>query len=330
MRDFLGPDAPADDFEVLVAFVNEIGPTLLQPIVTPDALGVQLFTVLPPPLNHFQCYEVRKERFSDVDVTLADRFGSLTATVREASDICAPADKNGEDPTAPGDPDYLTAYDIKTRGRFETVKGQTVVDQFGTLTVDVKKPRSLLVPSAFSADEPPSSPAGAFVNHFTCYDVDITKRTPRFTRRTVTVQTPSETVELELRKPERLCVPTNKNGEDPTAPDDRESLLCYETKGDRGRGRSPTPVFVNNQFGSQAYRLDDRKELCVPSEVNPTAPTTTTTTSTSTTMSTSTTTSTTQAPTTTTSTTTTTTEEPTTTTTSTTTTTVGSPSGAFL
>src|SRR5262245_44638077 len=61
MRNFLGPDAPADTFELLIAFVGKIGPTLLQPIVTPDALGVQLFTVLPPPLNHFQCYALPNE-----------------------------------------------------------------------------------------------------------------------------------------------------------------------------------------------------------------------------------------------------------------------------
>src|SRR5262249_51442184 len=130
MRDFLGPAAPADDFELLIAFVGEIGPTLLQPIVTPDALGVQLFTVLPPPLNHFQCYELPSEPFSEVDVTLVDRFGSLSATVRKAHDICTPSDKNGEDPTAPTDPDYLTNYDIKISGKFQVVKGQTVVNQF--------------------------------------------------------------------------------------------------------------------------------------------------------------------------------------------------------
>src|SRR5262245_38415441 len=254
MRDFLGPNAPADDFELLIAFVNQIGPTLLQPIVAPDALGVQLFTVLPPPLNHFQCYGVRNERFSSVDVTLVDRFGSLLASVRRATDICAPSDKNGEDPTAPTDPDYLTAYDIKRRGKFQTVKGQTVVNQFGTLTVDVKNPKSLLVPSAFSDEAPPSSPAGAFVNHFTCYDVDVTKRTPGFTAQTVTVQTPFETVDIQLRKPRQLCVPTNKNGEDPSAPTDRESLLCYDTKV-KGK-RLSSDAFVNNQFGPQTYRLN--------------------------------------------------------------------------
>jgi hypothetical protein len=55
MRDFLGPDAPADDFELLIAFVGEIGPTLLQPIVTPDALGVQIFTVLTQPQTKNDC-----------------------------------------------------------------------------------------------------------------------------------------------------------------------------------------------------------------------------------------------------------------------------------
>ena len=36
-------------FDALIAFLQEIGPTLLEPIVVPDALGVQLFTVLATP-----------------------------------------------------------------------------------------------------------------------------------------------------------------------------------------------------------------------------------------------------------------------------------------
>ena len=46
MQDFL--DTDLEGFELLVAFVQAIGPNLLQPIVTPDALGVQIFTVLGP------------------------------------------------------------------------------------------------------------------------------------------------------------------------------------------------------------------------------------------------------------------------------------------
>jgi hypothetical protein len=184
------------------------------------------------------------------------------------------------------------------------------------------------------------------VDHFTCYDVRIASGTPRFAGATVTVETALETATLQVQRPRRLCVPTDKNGEDPTAPSFPESLLCYQTK---GKGGVSGTAFLNNQFGPQVYRLGNRQQLCVPSLLNP--PPTTTTTSTTSTTSTSTT-STTESTTSTTETTTSTTEstsstnesttsttesttsttEPTTTTTtaSTTTTTMASPSGAFV
>jgi hypothetical protein len=47
----------------LFAFLNAIGPDLLQPIVTPDALGVQLFTVLAQPQTKADCKKGGWENF---------------------------------------------------------------------------------------------------------------------------------------------------------------------------------------------------------------------------------------------------------------------------
>ena len=69
----------------------------------PGALGVQFFTILAD-IDHFQCYRARTTGFSRVPVTLSDRFGTRSATVRSAIDLCAPADKNGEDPEAAAAP----------------------------------------------------------------------------------------------------------------------------------------------------------------------------------------------------------------------------------
>jgi hypothetical protein len=44
MRDFLGSEATG--FDLIAEFLDEVGPTLLQPIMVPDALGFELFTVL--------------------------------------------------------------------------------------------------------------------------------------------------------------------------------------------------------------------------------------------------------------------------------------------
>jgi hypothetical protein len=296
----------------LFTLLNAIGPTLVQNIVVPGPLGLQLFTVLQH-LRHFQCYGLANAASRDVPVTLADTFGSRSVTVGKPNALCAPADKNGEDPAAPDDPGYLTAYGITRGGHFGRVPAQTVQNQFGTLTVDVVTPRALLVPSAYSPDAPPSSPVGAFLPHFTCYDVRITGGTPKFAGATVDVTTSLGHATVQVQKPHRLCVPTDKNGEDPSAPTFPENLLCYKTK---SRGPVRGSVFLDNQFGAQVYRLaGGRSELCVPTLLNPES-TTTTTTTTSTTSTTESTTSTTEAT--------------TTTTTSTTTTTIGSVTGAFV
>jgi hypothetical protein len=47
MQDFL--DSDLEGFDLFIAFLQAIGPDLLQPIVTPDALGVQIFTIPCPP-----------------------------------------------------------------------------------------------------------------------------------------------------------------------------------------------------------------------------------------------------------------------------------------
>ena len=53
MQAFLNTDL--EGFDLLIAFVTAIGPDILQPIVTPDALGVQIFTVLCQPETKDEC-----------------------------------------------------------------------------------------------------------------------------------------------------------------------------------------------------------------------------------------------------------------------------------
>jgi hypothetical protein len=257
-------DSDLTGFDLLVAFVNAIGPTLLEPIVVPDALGIQLFTVLPPLVSHFQCYDVRNVPFASQQVTLTDVFGSRSAEVRRFANLCAPSDKNAEDPGAPSDEAFLASYELRKPGAAAMVAGQTVTNQFGTLSLDVRSPRSLLVPSSFSTTEPPSSVTGAFLDHFTCYDVRVTNRTPKFESRTVSVTTPFETVDVLVRKPHRLCVPVNKHGEDPDAPGHPQSLLCYLAK---APGKVTSPVFIRNQFGAQENDARKRNDFCVPTEL---------------------------------------------------------------
>jgi hypothetical protein len=255
---------PCDVEQTFTAFTLRWGPTLLSYIAEFDALGVQVFTVLPPHVNHFQCYDLRNAPFQRRSVTLTDVFGTRTTEVRRAIDLCAPADKNGEDPNAPGNANYLAAYQLKN-GPFAPISGQLVTNQFGSITLDIRQQRSLLVPSRFSDSGPPSSSPDGTLSHFTCYDVRVTNRTPRFAPRTVSVQTGIDDLDVLVRKPTQLCVPANKNGEAPGAPSLPESLLCYQTKV-RASALS-LPAFIANQFGQQTNTLRQRGDFCVPSEL---------------------------------------------------------------
>jgi uncharacterized repeat protein (TIGR01451 family) len=235
-------------------------------------------TTLP---DHFQCYEVRPQAFPAIrGVSVVDQFGSHMETVRFAHRLCAPADKNGEFPDAPTDPDHLIGH-LVTAPRVR-VLNQTVVNQFGTVKLDVIRPDVLMVPTLKSVTAPPPPLPQPSIDHFQCYKVKPSQGAPPFTKILgVKVHDQFETAIVDLLKPVTLCAPANKRGEDPSAPDHPSHLLCYQTK------QAPFPAtktFTNSQFGPAQPLLIHRRELCVPSLKDPGATTTTTTSTTTTTM----------------------------------------------
>jgi hypothetical protein len=259
VKDYLG-DPNAD----LFTFIFAVGPTLIQNIVTPAALGVQFYTVLAH-VNHFQCYRARTTGFTSLPITLADRFGTRSVTVRKPVDLCAPADKNGEDPEAPDSPFFLTSYKISGSGPFTQIAPVHAENQFGPIALKIKKPKTILVPTGVTTNGPPSSPDGAFLNHFTCYKARAVSPPNTPTPGVITVQTAFETVQVQPKKPKRLCVPAHKNG-GPVVASEPENLLCYKAK---SSGRlTPAPVvFLANQFGDQTQRLGPRREICIPTDL---------------------------------------------------------------
>ena len=72
--------------------------------------------------RHFTCYRAKatsgSERFVARDVTAVDQFRTSTLTVRRPQLLCAPTNKNGEDPSAPAAIDHLEDYKIKSAVRF--------------------------------------------------------------------------------------------------------------------------------------------------------------------------------------------------------------------
>ena len=220
--------------------------------------------------NHFQCYEIKPFAFGRRTVSVQDRFFDSTVSLRGPTHMCAPADKNGEDPTAPDDPEHLTGF--KVTGNTSRVLNQPVTNQFGTVTLDLIRRTHLMVPTAKDLLSPPGPLPNPVTDHFQCYNVRRSSGTPRFTEiPNVTVDDQLGTHVTRLRRPRYLCLPANKNDEDPSAPANPNALLCYRTRTRFGE----VTAFLDNQFLAQQVRIIRRLELCVPSVLEGSTTTTT-------------------------------------------------------
>ena len=108
------------------------------------------------------CYEVDRQPFATISgINLSNDFSNAsTVDVRRLKRLCAPANKNDEDPQAPLLPEHLAGYSIiRSDPRFQTHFSQEVTNQFGTITMDVVRPDLLMVPTAKSLSGSPDAPA---------------------------------------------------------------------------------------------------------------------------------------------------------------------------
>lgn len=246
--------------------------TIVEATTTTTSVPVST-TTLP---EHYQCYEVKPASFANRTVQAQDEFGTIGLPLRYPHRLCAAANKNGE---GIGDPtENVTGY--VTAAPFSKRLNQTIANQFGSIQLDLVRPDLFMVPTA--TDGVPINPPPG--DHFTCYKVRPSRGAPKFTPVTVTVADQLETIGETLLKPIRFCAPANKNGEDPTAPAHPGHLLCYKSKSSAAFGTIVKSI--DNQFGPDQMTLIHRRELCVPSLLNPGTTTTSTTTPSSTTSST--------------------------------------------
>ena len=138
--------------------VNQFGTTTLD-LVRPDILMVptaKSLTAPPAPLgsltiDHFQCYRVKRTRdtpkFEKITVRIADQLESFPNLVLvRPFMLCAPANKNGEDPTAPYHLQHLLCYKTRSNPGFGTTVAY-LNNQFGPAQVTLIHRRELCVPS---------------------------------------------------------------------------------------------------------------------------------------------------------------------------------------
>jgi len=131
-----------------------------------------------PPLgandvDHYKCYRAKIAvapvgappfpQFERRQVTADDQFGTRIFDVRRPTRICNPADKNGEDPTAPTHPGHLVCYQVKlARGEVsqpEFVKtAVSTKNQFGDEVLSMTKLEDLCLPSLSDPMITPATP----------------------------------------------------------------------------------------------------------------------------------------------------------------------------
>jgi hypothetical protein len=137
-----------------------------------------------------------------------------------------------------------------------------VTNQFATVTMDLRAPDMLLVPTAKSLSAPPPALTPPTIDHFKCYRVARAK-----TRVSgISVADEFGTLVEDVKQPVRLCIAADKNGEG--IPDPTSNLLCYKIRQTNlPFFRGLQPIFVNNQFGASTVTVNHLRELCVPSSV---------------------------------------------------------------
>ncbi len=237
------------------------------PSVTPTTTATRTPTPIPsaqPPsaLGHFLCYATDPKPLPRAAVDLDDRFGSSTVKIKGIKRFCNPADKNGENPTASGEENHLAGYDIlKWEPRFPGVSGVQVSNQFGEFTFNIDRAESLLVPSAKSLEGPPAPLDSPGIAHFACYH--IKGKTASFRASGIDVTDQFGSYVVDVKRPDRYCVPTDKNHEGVVNRTD--TLLCYQVRSDPRRADLAGPVHIANQFGTDTIEPKKVKELCVPS-----------------------------------------------------------------
>ncbi len=100
-----------------------------------------------PALDHFKCWQVkdlRRPRFVQIpSLPLDDQFALENVEVKKPFLICAPADKDGSGINDPNT--HQCCYKIKGANLAPRVNVE-ITDQFGTLQLEVKKPKFLCQP----------------------------------------------------------------------------------------------------------------------------------------------------------------------------------------
>jgi hypothetical protein len=230
-------------------------------------------TTLPTQVD-YSCYQIPHKNSvkPPIVVTLEDRFGTTTVTSASFHELCAPTNKNDDNPGADTLPGHLLAFPItKTTDALTLPKGLSIDYQFGTLTADLGAQSLLMVPAGKSLTAPAPAPP-ADIRHYQCYKLTNVggDRTAKGVSVVDQFTAPNGiTVDVSKRGPWRLCVPVSKNGEAPDAVADRNDLLCNATAND-ALPFGEFDAFVGTQFFASRKVIGTQYDLlCMPASTTP-------------------------------------------------------------
>jgi len=147
-----------------------------------------------------------------------------------------------------------------------------IVDRFGSLTIDVKKPASLCNPANVNSAQPG---ADTHDEHGLSYQVKVTKDTLKFVKVTnqKVVNSAFGTTFVDVKRPYRLFLPSSKSlvsSPPPLVAPDTDHFLCYKIS-----KTQHTPKFIAvpnvtilDQFENVTVTVMKPVLLCVPVNVN--------------------------------------------------------------
>lgn len=214
-------------------------------------------------VDRYLCYSATSAAPFPPDTrTLTDALAPATTfALRRVVGLCNPAD-TGTGMLHPND--HEVAY------RVRAAKGSppfgkrtaTVLDELGAHALQVQRPDSLLVPSSKVLGSGGAPPFAGTIRHYTCYRARQSGFVPPGAGVGVGDQFRNAT--YQIRRPVKLCMPADKNGEDPSAPADPGVLVCYRLRGPKF---SRTAVSTNNQIRPESLDVLRARELCVPGAI---------------------------------------------------------------
>lgn len=213
-------------------------------------------------LDHFLCYKAKKAR--SIPVTLSDALDTGAFTVGSVQRVCTPTDKNDEG-LADADT-HLTVH--KLVGPHVLRTGLSVTEQFGSFNINTKSNFALMVPAAKTIPPalPPSSPPGppSVVDHYRCLRFKFAPGSPPFPNNvTASAVDQFGTRALKVKKPDTLCIATDKNGEGVNRPN--AHLMCHKVS--PGPSHTVPIAQLLDQFGPFSSKLKKERELCIPATI---------------------------------------------------------------